>query len=320
MLGYAAILALAWRAIDHGRLLEGLGRLRATHIALVLAIALLHVAGRALRFHRLLLRCHPTEYRWTDGFAIFLIGLSTSAVTPARAGDFVKAQLVRRHGVGFSAGVGLVLIERMLDLLSLTGAILVAGLAMSGEGVASWLRAAVVLLALLVVGLVVLTNGRIRRAATELLGRLARRLDSKRAEGLAEKFQATFRTWDAVFTFPATLLAYIAGSAVIWSIEFAKLWCLLALLGSPASLPVVFFVYPVSLLAGVLTILPFSEGVVGVTGVALLASLGKIEPAAATVAIVLDRGASGLPPILLAATSSLWRGGREAVSGPTRGA
>jgi hypothetical protein len=57
----------------------------------------------------------------------------------------------------------------------------------------------------------------------------------------------------------------------------------------------------------VLTLLPLSEGVVGVTGVALLAALGGVDPAVATIAVVIDRGASSLPPIILAMTSSLWR-------------
>lgn len=81
---------------------------------------------------------------------------------------------------------------------------------------------------------------------------------------------------------------------------------MLVFLGSPASLPAVFFVYPLSILAGVLTLLPFSEGVVGVTSVALLGALAGVDPAIATVAVVVDRGAWSLP-ILLAMTSSLWR-------------
>jgi uncharacterized protein (TIRG00374 family) len=305
--GYTAIIALAWRAIDHDKLFEGLRRLKAIHVAAILVISLLHIDGRAYRFHRLLLRNNPTGYRWTDGFAIFLIGLSTSAVTPARAGDFVKAQLVKKHGVSFSAGFGLVLIERMLDLLVLTTAIIVAGLSLSSNAAAIWNRAAVFLLLCLVAGLAVLTSKKLRDRFIGLGTAVLRKISPAKADAVSSKVDSIFETWDAIFKSPVTLLSYFLGSGLIWSIEFAKLWCVLMFLGEPASLPAVFFVYPVSILAGVLTLLPFSEGVVGVTGVALLAALGGVDPAVATIAVVIDRGASSLPPIVLAMTSGLWR-------------
>lgn len=307
VLGYGAIIALAWSAIDHDKLFEGLRRLEAVHILAILGISLVHIAGRAFRFHRLLLRSSPTAYKWTDGFAIFLIGLSTSAVTPARAGDFVKAQLVRKHGVSFSAGFGLVLIERMLDLLVLTSTIVIAGLSLSSNAAAIWSRAAVFLLVCLVAGLTVLTTKRLRARVIGMGTAVLRRVAPSKAEALTTKIDAIFETWDAIFKSPVTFVTYFLGSCAVWAVEFAKLWCVLKFLGEPASLTAVFFVYPVSVLAGVLTLLPFSEGVVGVTGVALLAALAGVDPAVATIAVVLDRGASSLPPILLAMTSGLWR-------------
>jgi uncharacterized protein (TIRG00374 family) len=307
-LGYAAIVGLAWRAIDHERFADGIARLRATDLLIVLAISLLHIAGRALRFHRLMLRNHPTDYRWTDGFSIFLIGLSTSAVTPARAGDFVKAQLVRKHSVSFTAGFGLVLIERMLDLLVLTMSIVLAGVALSSGTSAPWSRAAFMLLGALIAGIAAITSQRIRKPIVAFVTRAIRRVSKGRGgEGLADKLENVFGTWDAIFTSPLAFLRYLVASAIVWGIEFTKLWCVLWLLGTHASLPVIYFVYPVSILAGVLTILPFSEGVVGVTGVALLAALGGVDAATATVAVVLDRAASSLPPIAIAGVTALLR-------------
>jgi uncharacterized protein (TIRG00374 family) len=314
--GYLAIIALAWRTIDRDRLIAGLSHLRATHVLLVLAISLLHIAGRAFRYHRLLLRNHPTEYRWIDGFAIFLIGLSTSAVTPARAGDFVKAQLVRRHGIAFSAGFGLVLIERVIDLLVLTLSILGAGLLVSGESSAPWSRAAIVLLGFLILGVGALTSRKLRNYGSTLVTRMLSRVWKKKGTSdVSAKLEAIFSTWDVVFTSPATLVVYLGGSMLVWAVEFAKLWCVLTLLGVNVSPEAVFFVYPVSILAGVLTILPFSEGVVGVTGVALLSSIAHVDPALAAVAVVIDRVASGAPPILLAAASPLWARNASTASG-----
>jgi uncharacterized protein (TIRG00374 family) len=92
---------------------------------------------------------------------------------------------------------------------------------------------------------------------------------------------------------------YWAGSAVVWAIEFAKLWLVLRFVGASVAPGVVFFVYPVSIVAGILTMLPFSEGVVGVTGVALLGSIAGVDSGVATVAVVIDRVASSGPPLLL---------------------
>jgi uncharacterized protein (TIRG00374 family) len=292
VIGYTAILALAWRAIDHAALVEGLGRLRAHHILVVLAIALLHVAGRAFRFHRLMLRAAPdATYGIGHGFRIFLIGLSTSAVTPARAGDFIKAELVRRFGVSRSVGLGVVMVERMLDLLVITTAILVTGATLSTRrGSGGWQTAASVLLVLLVLGVVVISTKSIRsRLLRPIIARFKR----------LTVIEGAFQVWDTVFTSPASFLAYGAWSALVWSIEFVKLWVVLRYLGANVEVASVLFVYPVSIVAGILTLLPFSEGVVGVTGVALLGTIAGVDSATATIAVVVDRGASSLPPMIL---------------------
>jgi hypothetical protein len=191
------------------------------------------------------------------------MGLSTSAVTPARVGDFVKAQLVGRHGVSLGAGFGLVLIERMLDLLVLVVSMLVAGLLLSEGSPTSSARAGGILLGVLVLALAAITNGKVRGWLAGSIASLLKLVSKrKNVDSLREKIDLVFSTWDSVFASPLT---------------------------------------------GVLTLLPFSEGVVGVTGVALLASLARVDPAIGTIAVVLDRGASALPPIGLALIGSLWR-------------
>src|SRR5262249_10937021 len=94
-------------------------------------------------------------------------------------------------------------------------------------------------------------------------------------------------------------VALLGGSLGVWAIEFGKLWVLLRLLGYGVRPEAVYLAYPVSVLAGVLTLLPFAEGVVAVTGVALLGSLGGLDPAAAALAVTLDRVASCAPPLVL---------------------
>ena len=240
---------------------------------------------------------------------IFLVGLSASAVTPARAGDLVKARLVRPFGVGFNVGLGLVMIERMLDLLVIASSIVVTGGLLSSErGSAGWRGAAVVLLLGLVAGCVVLTVKSVRAPMLRLAARLLARLKpaSWTAAKIEPVLEGAFAVWDGVFVSPRTFATYWAFSAVVWAIEFAKLWLVLRFVGVAVAPSIVFFVYPVSNVAGILTMLPFSEGVVGVTSVALLSSMASIDSGAATVAVVIDRVASNVPPLALWALFALF--------------
>lgn len=307
--GYAAIVLLVWRAIDRAAFLEGIARLTARSLAVIGVVAVLHIAGRALRFHRLLLRCHPTAYRWTDGMRIFLVGLSASAVTPARAGDFIKARLVKPHGIGFSVGLGLVMVERMLDLLVIVSSIVLTGAFLSEGASGPWKSAAVVLLVGLLAAVVVINvrplRARLLGVAAHLLAR-AKRSPEARAE-LEGTLAGAFHVWDEVFVSPYAFAGYWLYSAAVWAVEFLKLWIVLRFVGAHVSPEIVLFVYPVSIVAGILTLLPFSEGVVGVTGVTLLASLGGLDSGIATIAVVVDRVASNVPPLLLWAFFALLR-------------
>lgn len=305
--GYLAIVGLAWRAIDHDRFIEGISRLTAAHLALVLAVALLHIAGRALRFHWLVQRCGPKNYRFLGGVQIFLVGLSASTVTPARVGDFVKARLVNRYGIGLHVGVGIVLVERMLDLLVIVSSIVVTGAVISGKsGSEGWRAAAVVLLVGLLVGVVVISTRAVRRPCIALAARLVAVVKkSVDREKLVAKLDGMFQVWDAVFVSPLTLTRYLSWSALVWAAEFLKLWLVLRFVGVAVDPEVTMFIYPTSIVAGILTLLPFSEGVIGVTSATLLHSIAGVDIGFATVAVVIDRAASTLPPMLLWAVLAL---------------
>ncbi|WP_394848846.1 flippase-like domain-containing protein [Pendulispora brunnea] len=307
IVGYAVIAYLAFRAMDRTRMAEGFALLRPQHLVLLLGIALLHIAGRAFRYHRLLLRARPhATYRWADGFLIFLIGLSTSAVTPARVGDLVKAKLVRPFGIGTSSGVGLVMIERVLDLLVMCLTIVGMGMVLSDRPASgAWSRTAALLLVVLILGPVAIGHHPIRGWGIRVAARALRAVRPSLASKVETTSGELFGVWDTVFASPATFAVYVASSCAVWALDFCKLWLVVRMLGGQASLAVCFFIYPVSLLAGVLTLLPFSEGVVGVTGVALLSSIGQVDSSTAILAVAFDRSVSSIPPLVLAGAFAL---------------
>jgi uncharacterized protein (TIRG00374 family) len=316
--GYCLVLVLALRAVDRERLLTVVSRLGFGHIAVVVALLGLHVGARAVRYHALALRAGAENYRFADGLRIFLLGLSASTVTPARAGDLVKAELLHEHGVPRSTGLGLVVIERLLDLLVVTSTIVVCGalLAHEAQHAALALGAAIVLVGLVAVTAAISIPGW-RRVGVGVLARLGRRLTRLhpklgRVEEIATR---TFLVWDEVFSSPRVLARYLLGSAFAWIADFLKLWVLLGAVGAEVAVLPVLFIYPVSLIAGILSLLPFSEGVVGVAAVALLKQLLHVDVEVATAAVAIDRGVSTLLPILLygafAGIMQLWRWRRD---------
>ena len=304
-----AIIALASRKLDGEKLRAGLALLAPWHIAVVLALSFLHIGTRATRYHRLVMACGPKNYSWTDGMRIFLLGLSAAAVTPARAGDLVKVKLVAPHGLGIGVGTGLVLVERILDLVVMT----VYALALSFVVRNDALQAGAALLLACVLGVVALVSStRLHALLGKRLAPPAERLLKARYPKVRDAVLGLLSTWTMVFRAPSRVLAFLGASFAIWFVEFLKLWVLLQLMGQHVPLAVVVSAYAASLIAGAVSALPFSEGVVGVTLVAVLASAGGVDSSVASIAVVVDRAASTLPPILLWVVFAVLRRSSEA--------
>ncbi len=304
-----AIIALASRKLDGEKLRAGLELLAPWHIAVVLALSLMHIGTRATRYHRLVMACAPTNYSWTDGMRIFLLGLSAAAVTPARAGDLVKVKLVAPHGLGIGVGTGLVLVERILDLVVMT----VYALALSFVVRNDALQAGAALLLAIVLGVVALVSStRLHAVLGKRLAPPAERLLKARYPKVRDAVLGLLSTWTMVFRAPSRVVAFLAASFAIWFVEFLKLWVLLQLMGQHVPLAVVVSAYAASLIAGAVSALPFSEGVVGVTLVAVLASAGGVDSSVASIAVVVDRAASTLPPVLLWVVFAVLRRSAEA--------
>jgi uncharacterized protein (TIRG00374 family) len=241
---FGVIIAVASSKLDGDKLRAGLALLAPWHVLLVLGLSFLHIGARATRYHRLVLACGPTNYSWTDGARIFLLGLSAAAVTPARAGDLVKVRLVAPHGLGLGVGTGLVLVERVLDLVVMT----VYALALSFVVRNDALQAGAALLLLIVLSVVVLCSSKRLHAAVG--GRIAppaKRLLKARYDKVHEAVLGLLSTWTIVFRDPARVLVFLGASFGIWFVEFLKLWLLLRLMNQPVALAVVVSAYAASI-------------------------------------------------------------------------
>jgi uncharacterized protein (TIRG00374 family) len=300
LLVYLALLALALQAMEVHRLLAVLGKLRAWHLALLVGLIVLHLAGRALRYHSLLLRARPAGYRARDGMRIFFHGLSASIVTPGRAGDLLKVELVRSYGVRRALGLGLIAVERVLDLLVVVGTIVIAGWALSSAGRRQELEiGAAILFAGLLAATAALSVARLRRRALALVGTALSKVWPRiRREKVEDVGGHLFEVWDDLFKTPLVMAKYAAATAAIWFVDFVKLWVVLHCVGSDVALVLVLFVYPLSLVAGIVSMLPFGDGVVGATAAGLLTHFAGVDLETATASVIIDRGASTLLPVL----------------------
>jgi uncharacterized protein (TIRG00374 family) len=301
-LAYGTIAWLVYRGIDRESFSLGFNQLRAWHVALILLVGQGHIGVRALRFDRLMRSSGASGgYRLRDGVRLFLIGLSASAVTPGRAGDLIKVRLVGEFGIAMNRGLGLVIVERTLDLLAISTSMVGAGAIISGRAASGgWLLAALILLGCLVGGTGVLIIPRLRAPLLQSIAQLASRLvRSLREEVILGHLTEILTVWDEVFRSPLRFIAYFAASLLAWGIEFTKLWVVLRCLGVHMDIVLSFFLYPASILAGLLSLLPISDAVVGVTGAVLMHTLGGIDKGMATTAIVVDRVAAVVPPLLM---------------------
>ncbi|MFH1131182.1 MAG: lysylphosphatidylglycerol synthase transmembrane domain-containing protein [Pseudomonadota bacterium] len=301
LLGYATIGTIAWYTIDHQGFWDGVARFRYYHFFLIFGALLMNLATRAYRYHWLVRVSGPSNYHWWDGVRIFLTGVALSAITPARAGDLIKVRLVKPYGISWDTGLGLVVVERILDLLVVTATIPIGVIWLKKEAAnQGWITSSLLFLAILVLGVLAVS---IKNLRIHLLKFVAIALSKLKKTWHKEKallrLEGLFVAWDKVFASPSRIIFWIIFSAIAWLFEFSKLALVLVLIGGSFDLAIPLFVYPMSIVAGILTVLPFSEGTLCLTGVALMVTVLKINKNLASVAVVIDRATSVLIPVVL---------------------
>ena len=244
---------------------------------------------RAARWARLL-REGGADLGWRDLLRILFLGWFVNSLVPAKLGDLYRSYLVkRRFGISLSRTVGVVVAERLLDLIVVFGLLVVGGYVAFGRTVLPDLLIVYVTAAalglLIAVGLVALYAvgpkiarffpGEVRR-----IGRLFR-------EGVLHSFRAL------PFAGPLTL--------IIWSAEAMRLMFVLWALGLelPAS-GIVFVAVATSLLTTV-PLTPAGFGFVEIAMVYVLTDGFGLSNSNAVAVAVLDRAVSVFSVIVIGA-------------------
>jgi hypothetical protein len=118
ILAMVVLLALFLRNSNPGEVMRLIASVDPFWIGVALAANFAALFLRAERWRTLLQPGDPPDY-YPTYFAV-TVGFMSSAVLPVRAGDVVRAALMKRKtGIRFSTGIATVLTERVLDLIAI---------------------------------------------------------------------------------------------------------------------------------------------------------------------------------------------------------
>jgi glycosyltransferase 2 family protein len=283
------LIALFARNVDWSEAGATIARSNVLLVGCALGIYYATFPLRAARWARLL-REGGADLTWRDLVQILLLGWFVNSLVPAKLGDLYRSYLVkRRFGISLSRTVGVVVAERLLDLIVVFGLLVVGGYVAFGRTVLAdlWIVyvTGAVLSLLIAVGLVAIYAlgpkiarffpGEVRR-----IGRLFR-------EGVLHSFRAL------PFAGPLTL--------IIWGAEAMRLMFVLWALGLelPAS-GIVFVAVATSLLTTV-PLTPAGFGFVEIAMVYVLTEGFGLSQSNAVAVAVLDRAVSVFSVIVVGA-------------------
>lgn len=120
LLAMVVLLALFFRNSDPGEVMRLIASIDPVWITIAFAVNLLALFARSERWRTLLQPASPPAYYPT--FLSVTVGYMSSSLLPVRAGDVIRAALMKRQtGARFSSSIATVLTERVLDLIAILG-------------------------------------------------------------------------------------------------------------------------------------------------------------------------------------------------------
>ena len=281
------LIVLAARNVDWSEAGRALGRANAYFVLLALVAYYSTFPLRAWRWSRLI-RESGTDIYWRDLLRILFLGWFVNSIVPAKLGDLYRSYLVKqRFGISLSRTVGVVVAERLLDILVVFVLLIVGGYVAFGRTILPDLGIVYLTGAALAVLIVAGLAGMYYLAPklARFFPREARRIGRLFREGVLHSFRAL------PMAGPVTL--------VIWTAEALRLYFVLTALGLELPLSGVVFV---AVAVALLTTVPLTPAGFGFVEIAMVYVLtqgfGLAQHDAIAVAIV-DRAVSVLSVIVV---------------------
>ena len=304
----AMFLAIALRHLELPRVWQALQTARYWWIVPGVAVYFFAVWGRTWRWHYLLRPLKQVLLRRL--FPVVTIGYMGNNVYPARAGEVIRAYVLRRkEGVSISASLATIIVERMFDGLVM---LIFVFIGLPFTPMPGWLQRMVILASALFFGaLVVFFIFAVRpQWARAIYEPLARRLLPERwREPVVGVFERFVEGLSSLRSGRDVLMIFVT-SLVIWLAETVKYWFVMHAFTAPGSgFPVPFYV--LMLMNGVVnlaTTIPSSPGYVGtfdLPGIEILNIFGVVRDVAAAYTLVLH--AALWFPITILGAWYMWR-------------
>ena len=247
---------------------------------------------RALRWSLVLRRVGtPVPYR--DATEILFLSWFVNSVVPAKLGDLYRAYLLRaNHGASISRTVGTIFIERIADIVVIFGLALAAGYwsfrGRNNAQVDALFIAGFIFALLLVVLVVALRFGG---------AHIGRYLPHRVAE-----YYERFRHGTTAALTPATLLAVLGITGVVWLLEGVRVYFVIHALeiGEIDNLRITASIF-VALAASLLTAVPLTPAGIGFVQFGIVWALGiyGVSPEAGTAVALTDFVLATLSVIVL---------------------
>lgn len=230
-----ACLAILLRQVDLKQSWKALGHLNGPFLAVPLAVLLLNLPLRALRWQWIF----PATARpsFSNSLTVLGIGNMANFLLPGRAGDLARCVLIGRESSldESSRALATLAVEKVLDGFALLGMVLFAAWALQPP---RWLLDSLKLATLIFGGaLILLVFLRYRTRAVIAL--IRRGFRWSRQSALEEKFDRLLTSFaDGLSAIRSTgqMLSLIALTAAVWITEVALIWGLAGALGIVVSL------------------------------------------------------------------------------------
>ncbi len=316
-LGVLISVVFLWSAISGLQLKDVWGTLQEASYAWLIpgiGIYFLAVWARVWRWHYLLRPLKKISLRTM--FPIVTIGYMGNNIYPARAGELLRAYVLRRkEAVPISASLATIIIERVFDGVVMLGFVFMnlseLGTLTSDSGFVGSIRslsiigAVVFLVAVVIFLLMAIFPEAAQRLTHYLIGRLSPRRFQATLRGFADRFLEGL----ASLRSPADVGMVLVTSLVIWLLETGKYWFVMHAFKFQVSF------FALMLMNGIVnlaTTIPSAPGYIGTfdaPGIAVLEAYGIPTALAAGYTLVLH--AALLIPITLL---GLYYMGRESLS------
>ena len=270
------------------------GRLDLLPLVGAVALNVLIVAAWAVRSAGLMRAVgYPLSFRRLVPVVSF--ANTVNNLTPASTGEVLRAVILkRRYAIPYERSTAVILAERFWAILIMLATALAASIGTivpAGPAlvVAAWVAAAAVIVLPVAAYGVGIRPGRLAERVASRAGSVPRRVRS-----IAARLAAVDDLLTTILTSRSRATAFIATTLAVFVLFATQLWLVLAALGSPLSLVGVWAALGLSIVAGVISALPFGLGAADVVLVVLLGAQGLPATDAGAAALLL-RLTSTLP-------------------------